>query len=106
VKKQQRCKHCKGTKNEDGFCNFGCDYKEAREFSCREAENRTGCEFGEPFFVINGLKLIANGYEAPYVELKMGENSIMLHENEMQVLRDACYKGLIWCKEGWCPGAC
>lgn len=59
-------------------CDRGCDYREARDAERRHAEKVTGMKFGEPFFVMQGLQLIATGGETPEVLLRAGNHQQIL----------------------------
>ncbi len=77
------------------------------ETDLQRAERETGCKYGEPFFIMNGLALIADDLgEVPCVTIKMGDKSISVSEEEMTILYRQMYKGVKWCEDGYCQGIC
>lgn len=85
------------------------DYK--REL-CRECDTdavleiiRGDMKLNEPIMKLaGGLSLIADGYEGPFVILKIGKEQIGLSNSNIKELREALNKAEIWNEFGDAPG--
>lgn len=94
-------------KKVDNICQQGCDYLEARRRDQAKCEKETGCKYGEPFFIMEGIQFIAEGAEAPHVVIKFPDGTEMYCESgALHVLQNALLKGLKWCASGYAPGIC
>ena len=101
--KNRACKYdATHTVDAGSFCTQGCECQEAREAERKECEKATGLKFRKLFYVYNGIRLRADGYEVPYVRL----NGRVWEESDLLTLQASITKAIKWCKDGYCPGSC
>jgi hypothetical protein len=106
-KTNAKCKQCGAEFSKDynePICSRGCDYRRARDLEREAAERQTGCKYGEAFFTYKGLRLVADGYEAPFVVIGLGDKQVALEEHEIEMLLKVMIQARDWCQNGWCPG--
>ncbi len=66
-----------------------------------------GLKLGEPIIVFDGVKLVCDGYEGPYVTLITKEGTKKrMHKAECQLWINAFMTAAKWCKYGDAPGMC